>query len=221
MTKALGYVRVSTDEQAENGGGLDAQRSAIIREAQHRDWELVDIIGEDAGASGKSLERVGLQRAIAKLDKRQADVLVVSKLDRLSRDLVEGLQVMKRAQRKGWSVVALDVGVDTSTPSGEMFANINLTFAQYERRIIGQRTADGMRAKKAAGTLKGTIGRPQSLPDDVLRRILGDRAAGLSYGKIAKALNEDGVPTGHGGAAWYPSTVKRVCESSYTHQLWK
>ena len=97
-----------------------AQRSAITRECDHRGWELVEMIGEDAGASGKSLERAGLQRAIKALDKGAADYLIISKLDRLSRDLVEGLQVMKRAQRKGWSVVALDVGVDTSTPSGEM-----------------------------------------------------------------------------------------------------
>jgi DNA invertase Pin-like site-specific DNA recombinase len=212
-TRALAYVRVSTDEQHESGGGLDAQRAAIERECSHRGWQLVEIIGENAGSSGKSLERVGLQRAIKALDKGEADVLVVSKLDRLSRDLVEGLQVMKNARRKGWSVVALDIGVDTATPAGEMFANVNLSFAQYERRIIGQRTADGMAAKRTAGTLKGTIGRPQALPEAVTQRILSDHRAGLSYGKIAKALNEEEIPTAHGGAAWYPATVKRVCES--------
>ena len=140
--RALGYCRVSTDEQHASGAGLAAQQTAIRAECARRGWQLDRIIGEDAGASSATLERQGLQQALAILDKGSAGVLVIAKLDRLSRSVAQGAQVMDRAKRKGWSLVALDFGLDTTTPAGEMVANVILSTAQYERRLIGQRTRD-------------------------------------------------------------------------------
>lgn len=204
----VGYVRVSTAEQAESGLGLDAQRQAIQTACQARGWVLV-AIHEDAGASGRDLKRPGLKAALKAVETDDAEGLVVAKLDRLSRSIVDFTQLVDRAQRKGWAVVALDVGVDTTTPQGEMVANIMATFAQFERRIIGQRTRDALAVKQAAGI---RLGRPPSVPANIVRRVKRARSSGLSYKAIADKLNVDQVPTAHGGRCWYPMTVKKLLD---------
>jgi DNA invertase Pin-like site-specific DNA recombinase len=223
MTSAIGYIRVSTDEQFENGGGLDGQRKAIVDECASRGWELLRIETEDAGASGKEIDRPGLNRARDAMDAGEADVLIVAKLDRLSRNTVQGLAFIEAAGKTGrgkrkraWSVVACDGMGDTTTSAGELMTAVQFSFAQYERREIARRTRVGMAAKRAAGTLQGPIGRPRDLPKDVVSRIVAMRAKGLSYGKIAKALNDAEVPTAHGGRAWYPMTVSKVLASEAT-----
>jgi len=207
--RVLGYTRVSTDEQASSGLGLKAQRSRIRAECRQRGWELVQVF-EDAGASGKALSgRPALAEALSTLQKSEADGLVVAKLDRLSRSLLDFAGLMDRAQREGWALVILDLGVDTSTPSGEMIANVMATFAQFERRLIGQRTKDALAVKKREGV---KLGRPVSLPQTVVKRIVGERSKGRSLRQIAEGLNADEVPTGHGGAKWYGSTVRAVLD---------
>jgi len=171
---------------------------------------MLRIIGEDSGASSATLERAGLQRALDALDRGTADIIVIAKLDRLSRSVAQGAQVMDRAKRKGWSLVALDFGLDTTTPAGEMVANVILSTAQYERRLIGQRTRDALAAKREQGV---RLGRPQTLPDDVVHRIVGARDAGSSFRAIAAQLEMDGVPTARGGPTWHASAVRAVCES--------
>ena len=138
--RAIGYVRVSTQEQRDSGAGLEAQRRAIEEEAARRGWELVETF-TDAGASGKSLKgRPGLQAALEVVESGQLDALVVAKLDRLSRSLLEFAGIVERARTKGWNLVCLDIGIDLSTPGGEMLAGTLAVFAQFERRLIGQRT---------------------------------------------------------------------------------
>lgn len=210
MARAIGYVRVSTDEQASRGHGLAAQQKTIRDACAARGWDLIELVGEDKGASGKSLERAGLQRALAELDAGRADVLVLAKLDRLSRSLAQGVEVLERAKRRGWSVVALDFGLDTTTPAGELVANVMLTVAQYERRVLGQRTKDGLAAARSKGV---RLGRPQTLPLDVVRRIVDERSAGHSLPTIAAGLMADKVATARGGATWHASTVAAVLRS--------
>ena len=214
--RTIGYVRVSTDEQHLSGAGIAAQKAVIRAECERRGWQLQRIVGEDSGASSATLERVGLQRALDTLDRGAADVLVVAKLDRLSRSVAQGAQVMDRAKRKGWSLVALDFGLDTTTPAGEMVANVILSTAQYERRLIGQRTKDALAAKREQGV---RLGRPQVLADDVVKRIVAAHNAGLSFRAIAAQLEADGVPTARGGATWHASAVRAVCESQAAARL--
>ena len=205
--RAIGYVRVSTDEQVDSGAGLEAQRRAIRAEVKRRGWELVDL-HEDAGASGKSMaKRPALAEALQRVEGGGADVLVVSKLDRLSRSLLDFASLMERARRKGWGLVALDLGVDTSSPSGEMLASVLAVFAQFERRLIGERTKAALAVKRASGT---RLGRPPTLPPKLRSRIRALRRAGRSYPAIAAKLNAEGVPTAHGGKCWYPATVRKV-----------
>ena len=212
--RAIGYLRVSTAEQADSGAGLGAQRAAITAEAERRGWDLEFI--EDAGISGATMDRPGLQAALAKLDSGKTDILCVAKLDRISRSVNQGSALIERAQKRVWSLVALDFGLDMSTPAGEMVASVLLSTAQYERRLIGQRTKDALAVKKAAGV---RLGRPQVLPDSVVQRVIAERSAGRSLPAIAAGLEADGIGTARGGARWYPSTVKAVLESQRADTL--
>jgi DNA invertase Pin-like site-specific DNA recombinase len=206
--RVVGYIRVSTDDQADSGAGLEAQRAAIVSECTRRGWELVALF-EDAGASGKSLSgRPGLLAALAAVEEEgAASAVVVSKLDRLSRSLLDFASLMVRSQRKGWALVALDLGVDTTTPSGEMMANVLAVFAQFERRLIGQRTRDALAVKRAQGV---RLGRPQKVTAAVVAEARALRLNGAAFAAIAADLNERGIPTAHGGRAWHPATVRAV-----------
>jgi DNA invertase Pin-like site-specific DNA recombinase len=204
--RVIGYTRVSTSEQADSGAGLSAQEAAIVRECAAREYDLIEI-KTDAGWSAATMERPAIKLVLTALDTGQADALMVSKLDRLSRSLLDFSSLMERARRRGWGLIALDLGVDTSTPAGEMMASVLATFAHYERRLIGQRTKDALAVRKAAGV---KLGRPRTLDPEIAQRITSDRAGGMTLTAIANALNLEGVPTAHGGIRWYPSTVRKV-----------
>jgi DNA invertase Pin-like site-specific DNA recombinase len=207
--RVLGYVRVSTEEQAVSRAGLGAQRAAISAECKRRGWQLVTNL-EDAGYSAKDLRRPAIKAALETLHSGDAGGLVVAKLDRLSRSMLDFTAIMAKAQKQGWALVALDCAVDTTTPAGEAMANVLATFAQFERRLISQRTKEALAAKRASGTLRGPIGRPRAMPDEVVSEIQGARARGMTLPAIAEMLNRDEVPTAHGGKRWYPSTVRAV-----------
>lgn len=207
MNKVVGYVRVSTGEQSESGLGMEAQRAAITAEVERRGWELVGIF-EDAGISGKALSgRPGLQGALSAVRSTEGSALVVAKLDRLSRSLLDFAALMQQSQREGWGLLALDLGVDTSTPSGEMMANVMATFAQFERRIISQRTKDALAVKKAEGV---KLGRQVRTDPQIVSLVHQMREDGGTLKAIAGHLNESQVPTSHGGKCWYPSTVRSL-----------
>jgi DNA invertase Pin-like site-specific DNA recombinase len=206
----IGYIRVSTEEQADSRAGLEAQRAAILLEARRRGWTEADIHWiEDAGYSGKDLKRPGIKAALEALGRKKADTLVVSKLDRVSRSLVDFAGLMDRATREHWALVALDLGVDTSSPAGEAMANVMATFAQFERRLIGQRTKDALAQKRAQGV---RLGRPQEVPPDIRARVHAEHVAGKSLRAIAAGLMQDNVPTARGGVKWQASTVKAILD---------
>lgn len=209
MTRALGYIRVSTEEQAGTGLGLGDQRQALAAEASRRGWSIEVL--EDAGYSAKSLKRPAITAALEQLATGAAEVLLVAKLDRLSRSLSDFAGLMDLARRQGWSFVALDLGVDTTTPAGELVANMMAAVAQWERRVIGERTAAALAQKKAAGA---RLGRPRNLDPAIGERIMRERADGQTLRAIADGLNTDGVPTARGGARWYPSTVRAALRSA-------
>src|SRR4051794_28008034 len=100
--RVLAYLRVSTAEQADSRAGLDAQRAAIEAEFTRRRWSAVEYI-EDAGHSARTLRRPGLTRALERLKAGEASILVVAKMDRLSRSLIDFASIMQRAQREGWA----------------------------------------------------------------------------------------------------------------------
>jgi DNA invertase Pin-like site-specific DNA recombinase len=209
----LAYIRVSTVEQADEGLSLDAQRATLTEQAERRGWD-VEVVA-DEGRSAKDLDRPGLQAALARLDRGEADVLVAIRLDRFSRDLHDFSGLMKRADREGWRLLCLDPEVDTSTPYGKAFQHIMAVMAELERQLIGQRTREALAQLKAQGV---ALGQQTAHPDQVLLRILSEREEGKSYARIADDLNRNGITTVRGGR-WYPPTVQRAAESQRAQAL--
>lgn len=128
-SRVICYVRVSTDEQRDSGLGLAAQRAKLESECAYRGWTDALFI-EDAGHSAKSLDRPGIRRALELLSANDAGVLMVAKLDRLSRSVIDFANLMDLANREGWLLVVLDLGVDMTTATGRMVAGIMAQLAQ-------------------------------------------------------------------------------------------
>ena len=145
--------------------------------------------------------------ALDALNAGAGTILVVAKLDRLTRSVHDATGLMKRAETEGWGLVALDVAVDTTTPQGAAMAQILAVFAELERRLIGQRTKDALAVRKRQGV---RLGRPPQLQRKVVKRIIDARNGGRSWSSIARDLDARGVPTAQGGARWYPATVRAV-----------
>lgn len=208
MKRAVGYRRVSTDMQGDSGAGLEAQQASIVREAEHKGFELLEVATDIA--SGKNITaRPELQRVLDLLAGGHADVLIVSKLDRLSRSMLDFAGLMAVAQKQGWAVDVVELGFDTTTPNGKLVVNILMSLAEWERETIGARTRDALGAVRERGT---KLGRPTTVEPHTVQTIQMLRAAKLSYAGIAESLNARQVPTAQGGAKWYGSTVKAVLD---------
>ena len=206
--RAIGYVRVSTGEQGNSGLGLEAQREAVTVACEQRGWRLLDI-HEDV-ESGKCVKRrPGLNTARARLGSGDADVLVASKLDRVSRSVIDFGELLREAADLDYAVKILDPDVDLSTANGRLVAQVISAISEWEREVIAERTREALRVKRAQGV---KLGRPTSIPDEVAERILRERSNGLSLEAIASGLNEDGVPTPRGGACWRPSSIQRIVQ---------
>ncbi|WP_028653642.1 recombinase family protein [Nocardioides halotolerans] len=209
-SRVIAYTRVSTEEQAVSGLGLADQRAVIAAEAVRRGWDDIEYLS-DEGFSAKNLARPAIGTALDQLRKGEASILVVSKLDRLSRSLLDFCTLMESANKQGWQIVVLDLAVDTTTPSGQLMANVMSAFAQYERQLIGARTSAALQQLKAQGK---RLGRPVALPMQIRQRIVAERESGMTLAAIANRLNGDRIATARGGASWYPSTVKAVLASA-------
>ena len=199
----LGYARCSTAEQADAGNGLAAQRAAIVAECARRGWQLLDVAC-DLGHSGKTLARPALHQALEQIAAGQAGGLVVAKLDRVSRSVVDFGRLLEWFDHADAALVALDLGMDTSTSSGRLVANVMASVAEWERSVIGERTRDALAARKAQGL---PISQP-AVSGQVADRIAQLRATGMTYQAIADLLNEEKVPTLRGAAAWRVSSVQ-------------
>lgn len=220
-TPVIGLARVSTEEQEESGAGLDAQEAAIRAYCEVKGLVLVELVRESA--SGKTLaKRPELQRILALLedgsDHNRPRALVVAKLDRLARSMLDYASMVKRSQEKDWALIVLDPPLDFSTAHGRAFAGSMMIWAEYERELISERTKAGLAAKRAQGV---HIGRPNALSQDKrpLERARMERALqrmremrgglGMSYENIAAVLNDEDTPGPRGGR-WTKASVLRA-----------
>lgn len=203
--RMVGYVRVSTEEQAEEGYGLDAQELTLRRAFEYRGWTLVELIREE-GLSGSTLERSGLQRALRAIARGDADGLVVAKLDRLTRSTRDFCELVDWFEDAGGALVMLEPDVDTSSPTGRAVAQVMVAFAELERGLIRERTKAALHAKRTKGE---RTGRPAVADRPALAvRIQQMREDGMTLQAIADQLTAEGVPTARGAARWRPSSVQ-------------
>jgi hypothetical protein len=166
-----------------------------------------------------------------RMDKAGSDgVLVVTKLDRLARSTLDFASIVRRAERKGWQLVVLDLGLDMTTPMGRFAANVAAAVAELERELIADRTRDGLAVVKARGTTKtgkpAVFGHPSRVPTDVRARIVRERdEGGTSWRAIADALNRDGIaspgassPAGHNrtDTRWHANAARRIYDLTAT-----
>lgn len=204
--RVIGYMRVSTDGQADSGLGLEAQRAAIESACAARGWELVDAYTD--AESARSLKRPRLTLALAELAAGAADVLMVAKMDRCTRSLKDWCELAERSRRERWALVALDSPADPTTPHGEAMVAVQVVFSQLERRLIGQRTREALAVKRAAGV---KLGRPVVVSGELRDRIKRERVEdGRSWCEIARRLTAEGIATAHGAAKWSDSTVRKI-----------
>lgn len=223
--RAIGYVRVSTEEQAETGLGLDIQRERVRAFIESQGYELLEVV-EDAGFSGGSVNRPGLQRILQLAGERAFEVLVVYKFDRLSRSVADALEIVdKGLTANGVAVRSVSEPVDTGNEMGRFFFTMLASFAELEKNTIRKRTLEGRMEKAKQGGYAGGA-TPLGYKRDkegglvideeeaaVVRRMAELRKKGLGYKAIAKRLNEEGAKTKRGGQ-WYGMTVKQTLENA-------
>jgi DNA invertase Pin-like site-specific DNA recombinase len=204
---AIGYVRVSTTEQATEGASLEAQRAAITSTAEHLGYRLEILV--EAGQSAKSTRnRPQIRAALERLNRGEAVALIALRLDRIARSTLDFANMKAAADRKGWRLVFTDTkGLDPQSPSGALMLNMTAAFAEFERELISARTKEGLAQRKLEGV---RLGRPTVLPASVLAQIDNLRKAGESLRVIATSLNVQSIPTAHGGSQWHASTVAKV-----------
>lgn len=201
--KAIGYVRVSTSQQAEDGVSLDAQEAKVRAYCSLYGIELAGLVS-DGALSGKDLDRPGLQDALSRLDAGEATAIVIDKLDRLTRSVRDLDALLSRYFRDRFNLVSVSEQIDTSTPSGRLVLNVLVSVAQWEREAIADRTKTALQHKRRSGERTGSVPWGYRLADDgvrlvedareqeMVRSVLRDRAKGLSLLKIAARLEARG-----------------------------
>lgn len=224
--RAILYCRVSTSEQADSGLGLEAQRSRCEAYAVANGWVIAGVF-VDAGVSAKSLERPELQQALDSLE--AGDVLVALKLDRLTRTVADLAPLAERIERAGaeWATVAEKY--DTGTANGRLMLGMMLQLSQWEREVIGERTAAALSAKRSRRERLGTTplgyrtdadGRVTVDPDGqrAVARARALRAQGRTLQQIADTLTREGHPTARGGR-WAPATIAKLLTPRYLETI--
>lgn len=152
--RIIGYTRVSTGRQVEEGLSLDAQKAKLEAYCALYDLELVEVF-VDAGKSGKSMDRPELQRALAVLADGTVDGLLVIKLDRLTRSVRDLGELVERSSKQGWALMSVGEQLDTSSAGGRLVMNILCVVSQWEREIIAERVSSGMKHKASLGGYVG------------------------------------------------------------------
>lgn len=214
--RAAGYVRVSQERNARNGYGLEAQQADIQRFVDYKRLRRVRFYRE-AGASGYERERPELERLLADAKAGEFDVVVFPSIDRAGRSVKDVIEIDAALREAGVDIVFLREGIDTATPTGELYRNIMAAVAQFEGRIIYERMSKGKRRKAAEGGYTGgwlpygyrlEAGRVVVVREEarVVDRIFRWRARGLSFDAICKRLNESDTKTKRNGQ-WRVSTL--------------
>jgi len=218
---AIGYVRVSTEDQAKEGVSLDNQKSKIEAYCQLKDLNLSEIV-EDAGISAKNLRRPGIQKVLRMARKKKVDAIVVYKLDRIFRSTTDALETTKLFEKWGVSFHSIEETLDTQSAMGRFFFTLTAALAEMERRIIGERTKAALSHKRSRNEKTGgdvpygydltpagilIENDTEQRVIETIRRLNKD---GYSLRRICRELKREGNLTKRGNAVWQPSTISKI-----------
>ena len=221
--RVLGYIRVSTDEQATSGLSLINQQRRIEDYCKLYNLDLVRV-KHDAGASGKNLNREGMAAVLGELEQRSIDGVIAMKLDRLTRSLRDCAELIERffTEKAGLQLFTVDEKIDTCTSGGRLVINVIMSVNQWEREIIAERTKNALQGKIARGERCGRVRFGYTLADDgktlvpdpeeqkaiaLLRQWDED---GKKYREMIEMLEEMGIDCKEPGSIWYPGTIRRI-----------
>ena len=222
MKTAIGYIRVSTEQQANEGVSLDAQRAKIEAWCTHNGYELAQVY-VDAGISGKSMDkRPGLQDALKSLKKGMA--LVSYSLSRLARSTKDAISIGETVAKRKADMVSLSEQIDTTTAAGRMMFQMLAVLAEFERNLTAERTTSALQHKKATGqkytnitpygfeAIEGRLVQVQQ-EAEIVAEIQASRTGGNTLQSIADSLNTRGIPT-KTGKQWAPATIHLLLKRS-------
>ncbi len=221
MRNAIGYLRVSSDDQADSGLGLEAQRQRIAAYCHMKGLHLAQVYEDLAVSGGKPLAtRPAGNQLLLEANKTKA-LVIVAKLDRLFRSVADAATVIADFDRKGIELVALAESFDMASPYGRAMAQMASVFAELERAMIRERTRSALHVKRLRGErISGHApfgwdfgpggrlvkNRREQKVIGCVRRL---RAQGLSYRGIARRLDREGIRPKR-GRCWAHTTVKSV-----------
>ena len=221
---AIGYIRVSTAEQADSGLGLAAQDERIRAYCRMKGLELREIISDNGVSGGKPLHnRPGGAVLLDSLKRKLGLAVVVLKLDRAFRNAADCLATVEKWDRAGVALHIVDLGgnsIDSTTAAGKFMLTVLAGAAEMERNLTRERTKAAMQVKRARGQrisrhipygydlgADGTTLAENPAEQAVIEEILQARARGVSLAKIAQGLTDRGIPTKQGGTRWSHKTV--------------
>lgn len=222
----VAYIRVSTQDQANEGVSLDAQEARIGAYASAMGFDVSEVI-RDAGESAKTLQRPGMARILAGIRDGSVGRVVVLKLDRLTRSTRDLSEVLDLFAKSDAALVSVSENLDTGSACGRMVVNMLGVVAQWEREAIAERTATALSHKRQRRTVYGStpfgfarVGDaliPDTREQAALEEAVRMDRAGASFREIAARLTEIGVMP-HRGKAWYASSVRAVLRSKMAQE---
>jgi len=223
--KAAGYIRVSQERAVRNGYGLAAQEEDIRRFLVYKSWEPVETYREE-GVSGYKTGRPAMDRLLADARAGRFDTVVFPSIDRAGRSVRDVIEIDQALQAAGVTTVFLREGVDTSTPTGQLFRNIMASVAEFEGKLIHERLLKGRRRKAAQGGYvggwlpygyrRGENREVEVAPEEaeVVRRVFTWSSEGRTLQWIADRLNERSIPSRNGGV-WHASTIRGMLRNRF------
>ncbi len=220
--QAIGYIRVSTERQASEGASLEAQQAKIQQWCLANGYELVNVF-KDEGISGKRMDtRQGLQDALGSIKKGNA--FVFYSMSRVARSTKDMLSIGDLITKKRADMVSVIEDFDTTSASGKLMFQMLAVLAEFERNLVGERTATVLQNKKTNGQVytnqtpygfKAVNGRLEQVKQEVkvVAEIQQARAKGQTLQSIADSLNSRGIPT-KTNKQWQPATIHLLLQRS-------
>lgn len=230
--RAVGYVRVSAKKQEREGQSLEAQRKEISSFCDFRRFELIEVF-QDVESAETAIKRKGFQMALAEIYAGRADVLVVHKLDRFARSVVDGISVLQELRASQKDMVCIADPIDTTSPWGEAMFQIMLVFAELERKQTKERCRAGKEFKRSKDgyvygrppygyVAAGKMLVPCLVEQRAIAKILELRGLGWGARRIANCLNErlDLYPRKKKNTKWSLSMVEGIIKNESPLRKW-